>query len=120
MAKPPNYALTGITQIVDGFQSAYELEASYRTAHHGEEIMPPEWSPSSPAEFASPDDDSALVVYEQDGVVVKAFRVSHEPIDPAVGYRIEFAGKVVLISGNTVRTTSLLEHSQNADFHVHR
>lgn len=103
---------------MDGFQSAYELEASYRTAHHGEEMMPPEWSPSEPKEFASPDDDSALVVYEQDGVTVKAFRVSHEPIDPAVGYRIEFAGKVVVISGDTVRTTSLLEHSQHADLLV--
>ncbi|MGB0383509.1 MAG: hypothetical protein ACPGWR_01685 [Ardenticatenaceae bacterium] len=62
-----------------------------------------------------PTDESAVVIYEQDGVTVKAFRVSHEPIDPAVGYRIEFAGKVVVISGDTVRTTSLLEQSQNAD-----
>lgn len=100
---------------MDGFQSAYEPEASYRTAHHGEEIMPPEWSPSEPNEFVPPSDDSAVVIYEEDGVTVKAFRVSHEPIDPAVGYRIEFAGKVVVISGDTVRTTSLLEHSQNAD-----
>lgn len=36
----PVYGPTGIAQIVDGFQSAYELEWSYRTAHHGEEVMP--------------------------------------------------------------------------------
>ena len=88
---------------MDGFQSAYELEASYRTAHHGEEIMPPESSPSEPNEFVPPTDESALVVYEQDGVTVKAFGVSHEPVDPAVGIRLEFAGKVVVISGDTVR-----------------
>ncbi|MGD9029082.1 MAG: hypothetical protein PVG25_04655 [Anaerolineae bacterium] len=79
----PVHGPTGITQIVAGFESAYELEASYRTAHHGEELMPPEWVQSRPVEFAPPEDDSALVVYDRDGVVVKAFRVNHEPVEPA-------------------------------------
>jgi ribonuclease Z len=114
----PVYGPTGITQIVDAFQSANELDESYRTAHHGEEIMPPEWSPSEPIEFAPPTDDSAIVVYEQDGVTVKSFRVNHPPVQAAVGYRIEYAGKVVVLSGDTVRTASLLEHSRNADLLV--
>jgi ribonuclease Z len=114
----PVYGPTGITQIVEGFRSAYELEESYRTAHHGEEIMPPEWAPSEPIEFAPPTGDTAIVVYERDGVTVKAFRVSHPPIEPSVGYRIEYAGKVIVLSGDTVRTTSLLEQSRNADLLV--
>jgi ribonuclease Z len=114
----PVYGPTGITQIVNGFRSAYELEESYRIAHHGEELMPPEWAPSEPIEFAPPTDDSAIVVYEQDGVTVKAFRVNHAPVEPSVGYRIEYAGKVIVISGDTVRTTSLLENSRNADLLV--
>jgi len=114
----PVYGPIGITQIVDGFQSAYELERSFRTAHHGEELMPPEWAPSEPIEFAALTDDSAIVVYEKDGVTVKAFRVNHAPVEPSVGYRIEYAGKVVVLSGDTVRTTSLLEHSRNADLLV--
>jgi ribonuclease Z len=103
---------------VEGFRSAYELEESYRTAHHGEELMPPEWSPSEPIEFAPPTDDSAIVVYEQEGVTVKAFRVNHAPVEPSVGYRIEYANKVVVLSGDSVRTTSLLEQSRNADLLV--
>jgi ribonuclease Z len=114
----PVYGPTGITQIVEGFRSAYELEESYRIAHHGEEIMPPEWSPSEPIEFVPPADDSAIVIYEKDGVTVKTFRVNHAPVEPSVGYRIEYAGKVVVLSGDTVRTTSLLEHSRNADLLV--
>lgn len=114
----PVYGPTGIGQIVEGFQSAYELEESYRTAHHGVELMPPEWSPSEPIEFAPPTDDSAVVIYEQDGVTVKAFRVNHAPVEPSVGYRIEYAGVVVVLSGDTVRTSSLLEHSRNADLLV--
>lgn len=114
----PIYGPTGITQIVASFRSAYELEEGYRTAHHGEELMPPEWAPSEPIEFAPPTDDSAIVVYEQDGVTVKAFRVNHAPVEPSVGYRIEYADKIVVISGDTVRTTSLLENSRNADLLV--
>ena len=39
-------------------------------------------------------------------------------VEPSVGYRIEYAGKVVVLSGDTVRTTSLLEHSRSADLLV--
>jgi len=114
----PVYGPTGITQIVDGFESAYELEWGYRTAHHGEDIMPPQWAPSEPIAFAPPTDDAAMVIYQQDGVTVKTFRVSHPPIEPAVGYRIEYAGKVIVISGDTVRTPALLTASRNADLLV--
>jgi ribonuclease Z len=103
---------------VKGFRSAYELEESYRTAHHGAELMPPEWAPSEAVEFAPPEDDAAVLVYEQDGVTVKAFRVNHAPIEPSVGHRIEYAGKVIVISGDTVRTNSLLEASRGADLLV--
>jgi ribonuclease Z len=41
-------------------------------------------------------------------LVVKAFLVDHYPIWPAYGYRIEYAGKVVVISGDT---ESLLPHN---------
>jgi ribonuclease Z len=91
------------------------LEATYRTAHHGEELMPPEWLPSEAMEFEVPEGDDAIVVYENDGVVVKAFRANHEPVDPAVGYRIEYQGKVIVISGDTVSTSALLSNSQNVD-----
>jgi ribonuclease Z len=114
----PVHGPTGIAQIVDGLQSAYGLEATYRTAHHGEELMPPEWVQSEPVEFTPPEGDSALVVYDQDGVVVKAFRANHEPVEPSVGYRIEHQGKVVVLSGDTVRTGSLLANSRNADLLV--
>lgn len=114
----PVYGPTGITQIVDGFQSAYEVERSYRTAHHGEELMPPEWGLSESMEFVPPTDDAAVGIYERDGVTVTTFRVNHDPVDPAVGYRIEFAGKVVVISGDTIHTTSLFAQSQHADLLV--
>lgn len=54
-------------------------------------------------------------VYDQDGVVVAT---SHPPIDPAFGYTIEFAGKMVVISGDTLITDELKRNSQGADLVV--
>lgn len=114
----PVHGPSGITQIVNGFESAYELEATYRTAHHGEELMPSEWLDSKPVEFATPENNDSVIVYENDGVVVKAFRANHEPVEPAVGYRIEYMDKVVVISGDTLATTALANNSSDADILV--
>jgi ribonuclease Z len=37
---------------------------------------------------------------------------------PAVGYRIEYSGKVAIISGDTVAVSALLEQSRDADLLV--
>ena len=42
------------------------------------------------------------IVYEQSGVRVTAFTVDHgEHIKPAFGYRIDYDGRAVVISGDT-------------------
>ncbi|GAB4530414.1 MAG: MBL fold metallo-hydrolase [Anaerolineae bacterium] len=114
----PIHGPTGLTQIVDGFWSAYELERSYRTAHHGAEVMPPEWSGVEAFEFVAPEGDAPMVVYENDGVTVEAFRATHEPIHPAVGYRITYADTLIVISGDTVLTSAVIANSQDADLLV--
>jgi ribonuclease Z len=55
------------------------------------------------------------VVYEQDGVQVIAFNVDHSPIFPAVGYRVNYKDRSVVISGDTIFTESLIHHSMGAD-----
>ncbi|NOH02825.1 MAG: hypothetical protein HND47_13115 [Chloroflexi bacterium] len=55
------------------------------------------------------------VVYEEDGVQVIAFNVDHTPVFPAVGYRVTYKGKSVVISGDTIFTESLIHHSMGAD-----
>jgi ribonuclease Z len=80
--------------------------------------MPPEWADSEPVEFEPPEGDEPVIVYEQDGVVVSAFLTSHEPVEPNVGYRIEYDGKLIVLSGDTVWTSGLLENSRDADLLV--
>jgi ribonuclease Z len=58
-------------------------------------------------------------VYEQDGVRITAFKVDHRPVVPAVGYRFDYKGRSIVISGDTVYSESLLEHAQGADALFH-
>ncbi len=112
------YGPQGITEIVNGFLAAYQKEYGYRTAHHGPEIMPPQYAGAIPYEFEAPVDDDPVEVYNHNGVIVKAFKVNHPPVIPAVGYRIEYAGKLVVITGDTTATDTLITNSRNADLLV--
>jgi ribonuclease Z len=102
----------GVKSVVDGFRAAYALEDSYRVAHHGEH-----WS-SAGARAAANEADSG-VVWEQDGLRVTMFDVDHAPVVPAVGYKFEYNGKSVVVSGDTKKSAATIEMARGADLLVH-
>lgn len=110
------YGPTGVEDIVNGFNLIYAADSDHRTEHHGEEVMPLEYQFATASEFDANSDE--VVVYEKDGVVVTAFKVLHPPIEPVFGYVIEFAGKKVVISGDTLVTDALARYSNGADLLV--
>ena len=59
------------------------------------------------------------VVYEQDGVRITAFDVDHRPIVPALGFRIDYGGRAVVLSGDTRYSENLVGFAQGADLLVH-
>ncbi|WP_313234780.1 MBL fold metallo-hydrolase [Sporosarcina ureae] len=59
------------------------------------------------------------VVYENDGVEVIAFEVDHGPMEPAFGYRINYNGHSVVISGDTTFSENLIEFAQGVDLLIH-
>ena len=59
------------------------------------------------------------VVYEAEGVRVTAFEVDHRPIVPAFGYRIDYEGHSVVLSGDTRYSPNLIEFAEQADLLVH-
>jgi ribonuclease Z len=60
------------------------------------------------------------VVYEKDGVTVIAFEVDHGPaVKPAYGYRIEYEGRSVVISGDTTYNENVIKHGASADLLIH-
>jgi len=110
---------TGVAQVVEGFLTAYELDTSYRIAHHGEDILPPAGARANARTLGLSETEPSRVFYDRDGLVITAFLVDHEPIAPAVGYRFDFGGRSVVLSGDTVRSANLVEASRGVDVLVH-
>jgi ribonuclease Z len=59
------------------------------------------------------------VVYENNNVKVTAFEVDHTPVQPAFGYRVDYAGRSVVISGDTRFNENLIRYAQGTDVLLH-
>lgn len=59
------------------------------------------------------------IIYENNGVKVTAFEVDHFPIAPAFGYRIEFRGRSVVLSGDTRYSENLIKFAKGTDLLIH-
>lgn len=58
-------------------------------------------------------------VYERKGVKVSVFEVDHAPVAPAFGYRIDYAGHSVVLSGDTRFSENLIRHAEGVDLLIH-
>ncbi|MFN3465283.1 MAG: MBL fold metallo-hydrolase [Terricaulis sp.] len=111
--------LPGTARVVAGLNEAYALDQSYRAAHHGPEVMPPGGAGMTAREFALPlADGEETELHNADGVRIVAFRVDHAPTE-AVGYRVEYGGRSIVISGDTSRSASLTQAARGADLLIH-
>lgn len=59
------------------------------------------------------------VVYDDAGIKITAFAVDHGRVKPALGYRIDFAGHSVVLSGDTRYSENLIHFSQGTDLLIH-
>lgn len=106
----------GVGQIAAGFNGAYQADSTYRTGHHGAAIAPPSGFGYSPRAFTLPDGKG--VILNEDGLKVTAFTVDHGPVQPAVGYRFDYKGRCLTVSGDTVPTPALVEAAKGCDLMV--
>jgi ribonuclease Z len=113
----PVFGPAGIERIVEGFNTIYASDERYRHAHHGDKLMPLGIVAGIPKPFDDVGVDGK-VVYDEGGVVVRAFNVNHAPVTPAVGYRIEYRGRVVAISGDSDDAAGLRALATDADILV--
>ncbi len=105
----------GIDKVVNGFIMAYELDKEYRFAHHGEDVVSLEAGTPISKVISFQDPNEKELIFDRNGLKVYAFEVDHSPVKPAVGYRIEFKGNTIVITGDTIKTENLVKHSNNAD-----
>lgn len=115
----PVYGPQGVESVVLGFNDAYALDKKYRVAHHGEATMPPSGAGGVARPFTIDGPDWSQVVLDQDGLVVTAFAVNHTPVFPAVGYRFDYHGRSVVISGDTAPSANLAKVARGADVLFH-
>jgi ribonuclease Z len=59
------------------------------------------------------------VVHEANAVKVTAFLVDHGPVKPAFGYRVDYQGHSVVMSGDTKPSDNLVKFSQGVDVLIH-
>jgi ribonuclease Z len=59
------------------------------------------------------------VVYNSAGVKVTAFLVDHGEIKPAFGYRVDYGGHSVTMSGDTRPSDNLIKFAQGTDVLIH-
>ncbi len=100
----------GTKKMMSHLQQAYEYDIGIRVADDRA-------SPAGVVILA--EDIAAGFVYEKGGLKVMAFDVDHAPVQPAFGYRIDYAGHSVVLSGDTRFSENLIRHAEGVDLLVH-
>jgi ribonuclease Z len=59
------------------------------------------------------------VIYEQNGVRVTAFNVKHANLKDAFGFRVDYRGHAVAISGDMAPNENFIKYAQGADVVIH-
>jgi ribonuclease Z len=95
-----------ISKIVAGFE--YDINVRIEQAHH--EAIGLQINFKEMAEG---------VIYDDGRLKVTVFPVEHWPVKAAVGYRFDYNGKSVVISGDTKKHPNIVKYSKNADLLVH-
>lgn len=113
------YGPPGIERVVTGFNEAYAIDDTYRVAHHGTALLPPNAVAMVAMPVVIPDGGKTVGVFDVGGLKVTAVRVTHHPADPAYGYRFDFAGRSVTVSGDTTYDENLARAATGTDVLVH-
>ncbi|MFM5884462.1 MAG: MBL fold metallo-hydrolase [Novosphingobium sp.] len=115
----PIYGPAGTERVVAGFDAAYAIDSGYRVAHHGPKVVNPAGFGGAASIIALPDASDSQVVYDKGGVRITVIRVNHAPIAPAFGYRIDYQGRAIAISGDTVYSPAFVSAAKGADLMFH-
>ena len=100
----------GTKQLGDNVMSAFQADSDLRG--RGGRI------PENAEKIETLEIGNDGVVFDEAGVRVTAFRVSH--VESSFGYRVDYNGKSVLMSGDTSFDRNLIAHGQGVDLLVHQ
>ncbi len=102
----------GVSNILEGLRQAFDPDIQIRIV---DEKLPPQGIEFDVREFSENG-----VVFDRDGVIVTAFAVDHgQFIKPSYGYRVDYSGRSVVLSGDTRFDENLIEAAQGVDVIIH-
>jgi len=103
----------GTAEMVANLRKAYEADIRNRRATTSSRTA------LSERQVAIVGEDFAEgTVYENNGVRVSAFNVVHANLD-AYGFRVDYKGRSVVISGDMVSNENFIKHARGADVVIH-
>lgn len=112
----PIYGPAGIDRVVEGFVEAYTIDRGHRIAHHGPEV-------ARPGGFGgiarTLDPAKGQIAWQGDGITIRIIAVDHRPVENALAFRIDYAGRSLVISGDTRRSDALAKFAKGADVIFH-
>jgi ribonuclease Z len=116
-APVPVYGPAGVETVVAGFMQAYAADRGYRAAHHGEAVAPSTGlgGEHRPFAIAPP---ARMVLAKDADLEIAAFAVDHSPAHPAVGYRIAYKGRSIVLSGDTRTSAAVQREAAGVDLLV--
>ncbi len=101
----------GTADMMSHLQEAYQFDIHIR--RDIDEKLPPQGA------VVVAKDIEQGVVYQNGDLKVTAFAVDHSPVKPAFGYRVDYAGHSVVLSGDTRYSENLIQFSQGTDLLIH-
>ncbi len=103
----PVWGPLGTKEMMSHLEKAYQFDIRIRSHYQKEGVR------------VIAEEFTGGVVYENNGLKITAFEVDHGRIKPAYGYRIDYAGRSVVISGDTRINENVIRFSQGVDLLVH-
>ncbi|AQV96974.1 MBL fold metallo-hydrolase [Cupriavidus necator] len=105
------YGPAGTRALADGMRQAFATDIATRHKDEGSALT---------GITIDAHDVAPGVVYEKNGVRVTAFENDHgDNIRPSYGYRIDYRGRVVVLSGDTRFSPAVVAQARDADVLVH-
>jgi ribonuclease Z len=117
-APVPVHGPAGVEAVVAGFMQAYVADRGHRVAHHGEAVVPPAGFGGAARPFAIAPPERVVLVKDAE-LEIAAFAVDHAPVHLAVGYRIAYKGRSVVLSGDTRQSAAVQREAAGVDLLVH-
>ncbi|HEV7385556.1 MAG TPA: MBL fold metallo-hydrolase [Phenylobacterium sp.] len=110
----------GVEHVAAGFNEAYGPDHGFRNAHHEHgAVKLPIAAGLLKAQVVPPPASGTAVVWRENGLTVTAIVVHHNPVSPAYGYRFDYKGRSVVVSGDTIKWPPLAVAAKGADVLIH-